>query len=67
MGVGYMYEGTIWYLGGIYFKLQLWWWLLVGQIAGFWKLQMEHVFDRHDNGMELWWRPTKIKDCWENY
>ena len=34
---------------------------------GFRNLQMEPMFDRHSNGTELWWRPTKFKDGCENF
>ena len=37
MGVMYLYEGTIWYLGGIYFQVHLWWWLWWDSREGFWK------------------------------
>ena len=30
-----------------------------------WNLQMEPMFDRQNNGMEIWWRLTKIEDYWK--
>ena len=51
MGWMYMYEGTRW-LGRIYLKIQLWWWLLVGWRGGV----LEHLSGTYVWPREYWHR-----------
>ena len=38
------------------------WW---DRWEGFWNRQMELMSDRQNKGMQLWWRSTRVGDCWE--
>ena len=67
IGWGCMYEGTIWWLGRIYLKLHLGWWLLVGQTEGFRNIGVTSIGDNENSGIGMWWGLIRSRIIWENF